>query len=111
MLSMSRDPIRKAYEEQIQDSIPQEIMLFACDEGEIAAETYEGGRYVQSLLDATQKILDDSKSPFVNVSSVHYRAASLMQRKPSLFRQRPQIIQSPCPRSQRLPWAVNPNFL
>ena len=34
VLSMSYNPIRKAYEQKIQDSLPQGIYLFACYEGE-----------------------------------------------------------------------------
>jgi hypothetical protein len=39
MLSMSRDPIRRAYEERIRDSSQREVILFACDEGEKADDS------------------------------------------------------------------------
>jgi hypothetical protein len=109
MLSMSRAPIRQAYEDRIEDSPPQEVILFACAEGESAFDSEDGGRYSQCLLYAAQMVSTNSDSPFVSVSTVHHQAAALMKQD-SLTDQHPQILQSRCPPSCRLPLAVNPNF-
>jgi hypothetical protein len=110
MLSMSRDTMRQAYEERIWGSMPQEVILYACDEGEAAMDTNEGHlySYSQCLLNATQIMLMDSNAQFVSVGQVHRQAASLMrQDNPSWMQQRPQIVQPRCSLHQRLPWAVN----
>ena len=108
-LSISCDTIRQAYECRIEDSAPQEVILFACDEGEPANDTPAGATYAQYLLDATQNILTYSSSPFVDVSRAHQKAASLMRQDPAVD-QHPQILQSHCPPGRRLPLAVNPKF-
>ena len=108
MLSMSRDPIRQAYEDRIRDSVPQEIILYACDEGEPAGANRKGSAYLYYLLHATEKALTHSASPFISVSRAHRKAASLLRRDPSV-EQRPQIQQPHCLRNQRLPLAINPN--
>ena len=110
--SMSRDPIRKAYEECIVKAMPQEVILFACDEGETSTDTVDENTrsYSQHLLDATQEALADTRSPFISVNRAHSWAAALMRENP-LVRQRPQIHCSCRPRHLRLPWAVNPHYL
>jgi len=110
MLSMSRDPIRQTYEDRIENSAPQEVILFACDEGEKAMGTDDGGEYSQHLLYATHMILAHSDSPFVSVSKAHYKAVSLMTRENPFTRQHPQILQTRCLPYQRLPLAVNPYY-
>ena len=109
---MSRDPVRQAYEKCIADAMPQEIILFACDEGETADDTVDENirSYSQHLLDATQMALADTRSPFISVNRAHSRAAALMRKNP-FIQQRPQIQQSCSPIRLRLPWAVNPNRL
>jgi hypothetical protein len=110
VLSMSRDTIRQAYEERIWDSMPQEVILYACDESEAAMDTNEGHlySYSQCLLNATQIVLEDSNAQFVNVNVAHRQAASLMrQDNPFWMQQRLQIVQPRCSFHQRLPWAVN----
>ena len=111
-LSMSRDPIRKAYEKCIADAMPQEIILFACDGGEIAKDTIDENirSYSQHILDATPMALADTRSPFISVNRAHSRAAALMRKNP-FVQQRPQIQKSCSPYHLRLPWAVNPNRL
>ena len=109
MLSLSRNPIQKAYEERILDSIPQKIVLQACDEGEPAMDSRMGGIYAQYLLDATQIALDKSHSPFITVGSAHRRAVSLMRQDPDVD-QHPRIQQPLCGLYRRLPFAINPNF-
>jgi len=111
ILSMSRDQIRQAYEDRILDSMPQEVVLYACDEDESAWGTSEGGNYLQYLLHATQRALTDSDSPFVNISRAHYKAASLLRQEKAYLDQHPQILQPRCSPHQRLPWAVNVRFL
>jgi hypothetical protein len=108
MLSMSRDPIRRAYEERIQDSIPQKVILFACDEGEKAYDSDEGGEYSQYLLNAAQ-MATRSRSPFVSVSEAHYKAVSMMLHDDPSMEQHPQILQPRCSTHRQLPLAVNPN--
>jgi len=108
MLSMSHDPIRQAYEERIEDAIPQEVILFACDEGENAIDTDEGGEYSRCLLNATME-LTNLISPFVNVSRAHHKAVSLLRREDPRMRQHPQILQPRCLQRQCLPWAINPH--
>ena len=110
-LSMSRDPVRQAYEERIEECAPQEIILFACAEGETAKDTVDENirSYSQHLLDATRMILDEARSPFVRVSQSHARARGLIWKNP-LLQQRPRIIQPNLPIHQRLPFAVNPEF-
>lgn len=105
-LSMSRDPIRRAYEDRIGEALPQEVILFACDEGEAALDFPDGGAYSQYLLDATRIALANSDSPFVSVSQAHYRAVRLMQRD-SFVRQHPQILQPRCAVKRQLPLGVN----
>ena len=111
-LSMSRnDPVREAYEQRIAESTPQQIILFACDEGETTKDTVdeEIQSFSQYLLEATQMILDEARSPFVRVSQSHARARKLIRENPKL-KQRPRIIQPNLPIHQRLPFAVNPEF-
>lgn len=108
--SRFRDPIRQAYENRIQASSPQETILFACDQGEIAQGAPDGGQYSSHLLRATKLTLENSNTPFVSVNRAHHKAVSLMQANP-LTRQHPQIQQSRCPINRRLPWAVNPDLL
>jgi hypothetical protein len=112
MLSISRDSIRRAYEERIRNSAPQEVILFACDEGEKALEDPdEGGTYSQNLLYAAQTIQEDSDVQFISVNAVHRRAVSLIQRGNSYPRQHPQIHQSQCSIHCRLTLVVNAEFL
>jgi len=110
--SMSRDPIRKAYEECIEKAMPQEVILFACNEGETSTDTVDENTrsYSQHLLDATQEALAGTRSPFISVNRAHSWAAALMRENP-FVRQRPQIQCSCRPRHLRLPWAVNVEFL
>lgn len=110
-LSLSRDPIRRAYEDRIQASSPQEIVLFACDHAEEAYSTVDGGEYSQHLLHATQMALIDSHSPFISVSRAHYKAVSSMRQDGLFMLQHPQILQSRCSMQRCLPLAINPNFL
>ena len=107
MLSMRRDPVRKAYEDQIWYSAPQEVILFACDEGELAWGTCAGGYYLQHLLFVAKMALADYL--FVSVSHAHRKAVSLMKTDPHL-RQHPQIRQTPCLPKRRLPLAVNSSY-
>ena len=112
MLSMPSDTIRQAYEERIEKSAPQEIVLFSCAEGETAKDTIGDGIYSYShyLLEATQMILDEARDPFVRVSQAHMRASHLIRENPKL-QQRPRIIELPkLPTDQRLPFAINPKF-
>ena len=106
MLSMSRDPIRQAYEDRIRDCPPQKIILFACDTDEKAKGSSDGGRYSSYLLQAAHMTLIDSHSPFASVNRVHRAVVSMMQEKPHIL-QHPQIYQSRCPINRRLPLAVN----
>lgn len=108
-LSMFRDPIRQAYEDRIQAACPQEIILFAADQGELTWGTRKGGEYSSYLLAATRTALIDSNSPFISVNHAHNEAVSLMQTH-FYTRQHPQIQQTRCPINRRLPWAVNPNL-
>jgi hypothetical protein len=109
MLAMSRDPIRQAYEERIADSLPQEIILFACDEGETAMDSVDGGKYSQHLLYAVQTALENLDSPFISVDYAHRKAASMMRREDRFLQQQqhPQILQTRCLPHQRLPLAIN----
>ena len=109
VLSLSRDPIRRAYEDRIRDCPPQEVILLACDAGEKAQGTPYGGRYSTFLLHAARTAATDSYSPFVSANSVHRKAASLMRAKPHIL-QHPQIQQSRCPINRRLPFVVNLDF-
>jgi hypothetical protein len=109
-LSMSRDPIRQAYEERIQDSVPQQVILFACDEDEPAGDSPMGAIYAQYLLDATETALTKSSLPFITVGKAHHKAVSLMKQDPDII-QHPQIRQPLCGIHRRLPLAINPNFL
>jgi hypothetical protein len=107
-LSMSRDPLRRAYEDRLWDSIPQEVILYACDEGEKSTDTPYGGNYSQYLLYVAEMLSTDSVSPFVSVSEVHFVAASLMRR--DNLEQRPQIIQPRCALNRQLPLVVGEEF-
>jgi hypothetical protein len=109
-LSMSHDMIRQAYEKRILDSIPQVVILLACDEDEPAGENRTGAIYAQYLLDATETALAKSRSPFITVSKAHHKAVRLM-RQDSSVGQHPQIQQPLCGIHRRLPLAINPNFL
>jgi hypothetical protein len=109
MLSMSRDPIRQAYEERILVSLPQEVILFACDEGETAMDSPDGGEYLRYLLTAAQMLSTDSRFPFVSVGQAHYKAVAMMQDDLSMI-QNPQILQPRCALEQRLPFVVNAGF-
>jgi hypothetical protein len=107
---LSRDSIRQAYEERILDSIPQVVVLFACDEGESAKDSRMGGISAQYLLDAPETVLTKSSLPFITVGKAHRKAVSLMKRDTSVD-QNPQILQPLCGSHRRLPFAINPNFL
>ena len=107
MLSMSRDPIRRAYEERIWDSMPQEVILYACDDGEKSFDSSDGGVYSHYLLNAAQMLSTSSRSPFVSVGRAHFKAVSIMRQDNSVMKQHPQILQPRCPASQQLPFAVN----
>ena len=104
MLSMSRNRIRQAYEDRIEASTPQEVILYACDTGEAAKDSLS---YSLFLLRATQLALVHSSSQFVSVNQAHNKAVSLMQAT-SQTQQHPQIQQSRCSIHRRLPWAINP---
>ena len=110
MMSMSRDPIRQAFEDRIQASAPQEIILYACGQGETANDLGDGGLYSSCLLLGTRMTLTYSRSPFISVSTAHHKAVSLMQSDPCI-EQHPQIRQTRCPRGQCLPLAINPSLL
>ena len=103
ILSMSRDRLRRAYEDRIQASSPQEIILYACDEGEEAKDYLSYSLFLQR---ATQLALVRSNSQFVSVVQAHTKAVSLMQAT-SNTQQHPQILQSRCSLHRRLPWAIN----
>ena len=109
MLSMSRNKIRRVYEDRIRDCPPQEVILFACDTGEIAKGSPDGGRYSTHLLRAVWTAICDSHSPFISVNRVHHKAASSMRVKPHIL-QHPQIQQSRCSTFRRLPLVVNPQI-
>jgi hypothetical protein len=111
MLSMSRDPIRQAYEERIQSSLPQEVILFSCDEGEKSLDSADGGVYSHYLLNAAQMVSTTSRSPFVSVGQAHYKAVSMMMHDDPTTEQHPQISQPRCATSRQLPLAVNANYL
>jgi hypothetical protein len=106
--SMFRDPIRRAYEARIRVALPQEVFLFACDEGEAAKDTADGFySYSQYLLHAAQTAATDSNSPFVTVSEAHDLAVSMMREDdPSTIRH-PQIYSRVIPPRRELPLAVN----
>ena len=110
MLSMSRDPIRQAYEERIWDSMPHEVILYACDEGEKSFDSSDGGVYSHYLLNATQMLSTTSRSPFVSVGRAHFKAVSMMLHDDPSIEQHPQIIQPRCPVNRQLPLAVNGYF-
>ena len=107
MLSMSRDPIRQAYEERIWDSMPQEVILYACDDGEKSMDSSEGGLYSHYLLNAAQMLSTTSRSPFVCVGRVHFKAMSMMRQDDPSMEQHPQILQPRCAVNRQLPLAVN----
>ena len=107
MLSMSRDPIRQAYEERIWDSMPQEVILYACDDGEKSLDSPDGGMYSHYLLNAAQMLSTASRSPFVSVSQAHFKAVSMMRQDNLLMEQHPQILQPRCAVNQQLPFGVN----
>jgi hypothetical protein len=110
MLSMSRDPIRRAYEERIQDSLPQEVILFACNDGERAWDSDDGGVYSHYLLNAAQMVSTTSRSPFVSVSQAHYRAVSMMREDDPTMIQHPQISQPRCATGRQLLLGVSADF-
>ena len=111
-LSISRNPIRRAYEKRIQDCSPEQIILYSCEDGEITSGTYDGGNYLQSLLDATHAILAESDTPFVSVAQAHHEAVALTRQDGSRLQQRPQIHpSSPSIHPYPLPWAINPDFV
>ena len=106
MLSMSRDRLRRAYEDRIEASTPQEVILYACDEGEAAKDSLS---YSLFLLRATQLALGRTSSRFISVNQAHTEAVTLMQIN-SQTQQHPQIQQSRCSLHRRLPWAINPDL-
>jgi hypothetical protein len=110
-LSMSRDPIRQAYEARIRAAIPQKILLFACDKGEAAKDTADGFySYSQYLLHAAQTAATDSFFPFATISEAHDLAVSMMEEgDPSTIRH-PQICSRAVPARRELPLAVNADF-
>jgi len=111
VLSMSSDPIRKAYEQKIQDSPPQGIYLFACCEGETAKDSDVGGRYSVYLLSAVRMMLAVSCSPFISVDEVHDKAEALMSQAETLTPQHPEMLCSRRSTRRCLPLAVNPHYL
>ena len=74
MLSMSRNRIRREYEDRVQASSPQEIILYACDAGEAAKDSLSYSLFLQR---ATQLALVRSNSRFLSVVQAHCKAADL----------------------------------
>jgi len=111
-LSLSHDSIRQAYEELIQFAAPQEVILFACNDSEVSADTREGWicSYSQCLLDAIEIALTNPRLLFVSVGRAHAKAVSLMKHEYLLYEQHPTMLQSPCSVHRRLPLAVNERF-
>ena len=111
-LSLSHDSTRQAYEELIQFSAPQQIILFSCDDDESTWATQEGGFYSRYLLDAIEIALANPLLRFVSVGRAHYKAVSLMRQDDFLSEQQqhPTMLQSPCSVHRRLPLAVNTAF-
>ena len=111
-LSLSHDSTRQAYEELIQFSAPQQVILFSCDDDESTWATQEGGFYSRYLLDAIEIALANPRLRFVSVGRAHYKAVSLMRQDDFLSEQQqhPTMLQSPCSVHRRLPLAVNVNL-
>ena len=111
-LSLSHDSIRQAYEELIQFAASQEVILFSCNDTEVAVDTREGWirSYSQCLLDAIEIALTNPRLLFVSVGRAHAKAVSLIRQEHLPFVQNPTMRQSPCSVHRRLPLAVNPNF-
>jgi len=89
--------------------MPQEVILFACDEGEKAFDSHDGDEYSRHLLYAAQTATR-SASPFVSVSETHYKAVSMMRQDDPSMIQHPQILQPRCAVRRQLPLAVNPRY-
>ena len=107
VLSLSHNAIRQAYEEMIEFSAPQQVILLSCDDGEATWGTANGGFYSRYLLDAIEIALSDSRMRFVSVGRAHYKAVSLMRQECLQLGQNPTMLQSPCSIHHRLPLAVN----
>ncbi|MDR3109516.1 MAG: caspase family protein [Planctomycetaceae bacterium] len=113
-LSLSKqaeyDIVREKYEERISQSVPQEVILWACNTQEAATDiSNEGGVYSQSLLRAARELAGGNEM-FVSVSKAHEMATNYTQQRTRGL-QNPQIYQPRCLTSQCLPFVVNPELV
>lgn len=96
---------RAIYENRIQNSIQQQICLYACSIGETAEDTSKGGVYSSNLLEVAISIKSTSESYYL-VGTTHSGAKSRVKAK--AYKQNPDATLPRCLSSQQLIFSINP---
>jgi hypothetical protein len=96
---------RVLYEKRIQNSIEQQICLYACSIGETAEDTSKGGVYSSNLLEVAISIKNTAESYYL-VGTTHIGAKN--QVKAKAFKQNPDATLPRCMSTQQLIFSINP---
>ena len=102
--------IRHEYERMIDNAVPQEIVLYSCDENEVSLISNEGSYYSQYLLTAAEIAMTQLHVPAKNVRRIHDAAVEMMRQDYPFSNQHPRILEPHRLVHRRLPFAINPNL-
>jgi hypothetical protein len=102
--SASGSEIRTLYETRIEESIPQQVCLYACSIDQIAHDTAEGGVYSNYLLGVARAIQMD----YISVRGAHELASLLTTNH--YKDQVPEILDTKCSPSEELILSINPRL-
>ena len=102
--SASESEIRTLYETRIEESIPQQVCLYACSIGQIAHDTTDGGEYSNYLLGVLRAIQTD----YISVRGAHELASLLTTNH--YKDQVPEIVDTKCSPSEELILSINPRL-
>jgi hypothetical protein len=98
---------RAMYEKRIQNSIQQQICLYACSIGETAEDTSKGGVYSSNLLEVAISIKGTTESYYL-VGQTHIAAKSIVKSRG--YRQNPDATLPRCISTQQLIFSINPHI-
>ena len=96
--------IRALYENRIEESVPQQVRLYACFIDQIAHDTAEGGVYSNYLLGIARAIQTD----YISVRGAHELASLLTTNH--CKDQVPEILDTKCSPSEELILSINPHL-